>query len=234
MIDGIVFLHRLSSSEVKPRISEVYRYAGISIPKNFSNQSENFSDKLSCSISDDLNDIEVMVNDSIKEISSKMNCRSAYIRFPLTINNNLEAENMTPEILFSDKKIKSHSLSINLKDCHSIYLFAATLGPEVDKIIQRNAKINPAKAVILQASAAMFIEEYCDLLQNSLLLQEKEENNVLKPRFSPGYADLPLSVQNIFFELLQCQKNLALTLNDSLIMSPEKSVTAFIGIKKGE
>ena len=130
------------------------------------------------------------------------------------------------------KKIKSHSLYLNLKECHSIYLFAATLGPEVDKIIQRNSKVNPAKAIILQAAAAMFIEEYCDLLQNHLLLQEKSENNILNPRFSPGYGDVNLNVQKIFFELLQCSKNLALTLNDSLIMSPEKSVTAFIGIKK--
>ena len=61
---------------------------------------------------------------------------------------------------------------------------------------------------------------------------ESKEGNILCPRFSPGYGDIPLEMQKTFFELLQCQKNLALTLNNSLIMSPEKSVTAFIGIKK--
>lgn len=227
MNNGIVFLHRLKSEQIEPHITEVYRYAGISIPNLFSNPTEkNYNHS-----SNYLNDMDSMINDAIKEISSKMNCRSAYIRFPLKINL-LDSDKQISDICFAGKKIKSHSLYLNLKECHSIYLFAATLGPEVDKIIQRNSKVNPAKAIILQAAAAMFIEEYCDLLQNHLLLQEKSENNILNPRFSPGYGDINLNVQKIFFELLQCSKNLALTLNDSLIMSPEKSVTAFIGIKK--
>jgi cobalamin-dependent methionine synthase I len=54
----------------------------------------------------------------------------------------------------------------------------------------------------------------------------------LRPRYSPGFGDVPLAVQKTFFEILECQKNLALTLNDSLIMSPEKSVTAFVGVYK--
>ena len=103
-----------------------------------------------------------------------------------------------------------------------------------DKAIQKASRINPAKAVMLQAAGAMFIEEYCNYLENFLLTQEKKTGNSFKPRFSPGYADVKLETQKIFFELLQCQKNIALTLNDSLIMSPEKSVTAFIGVKKNE
>ena len=80
----------------------------------------------------------------------------------------------------------------------------------------------------------MYIERYCDLLQEELLAQEARENNLFRPRYSPGFGDVTLEVQKIFFELLECQKNLALTLNDSLIMSPEKSVTAFIGVYKNE
>ena len=87
---------------------------------------------------------------------------------------------------------------------------------------------------MMQAAGAMYIERYCDLLQEELRAQEDRENNLLRPRFSPGFGDVSLEVQKIFFELLQCQKNLALTLNDSLIMSPEKSVTAFIGVYKND
>ena len=52
----------------------------------------------------------------------------------------------------------------------------------------------------------------------------------MRPRFSPGYGDVSLEVQKDFFRLLPCQR-IGLTLMDTLIMSPEKSVTAFIGIK---
>ena len=40
MNNGIVFLHRLKSEQIEPRITEVYRYAGISIPNLFSNPTE--------------------------------------------------------------------------------------------------------------------------------------------------------------------------------------------------
>ena len=121
---------------------------------------------------------------------------------------------------------------LNLHDCHSVYLFAATLGPAVDKLIQKESRINPARAVMMQAAGAMFVEKYVDLCMDFLREQEAREGNSLSPRYSPGFGDVPLAVQKTFFELLECQKNLALTLNDSLIMSPEKSVTAFVGVYK--
>lgn len=51
-----------------------------------------------------------------------------------------------------------------------------------------------------------------------------------RPRFSPGYGDLPLSAQREIFAVLDCGKRIGLMLNDSLLMSPSKSVTAFVGI----
>ena len=200
----MILQHRVSSDFLKPNFAELYRYAGIT------------------EISGADETTKKLAEDAASQVHSLMNCRSVYLKLPLTIENEL--------ITFGDKQIQSHSLSLNLKDCSEVILFAATLGPEVDKAIQKASKINAAKSVMLQAAGAMFIEEYCDCLQDFL---KAEEGSVeLRPRFSPGYGDVSLEVQKIFFELLQCQKNLALTLNDSLIMSPEKSVTAFIGLKK--
>ena len=54
----------------------------------------------------------------------------------------------------------------------------------------------------------------------------------LKPRFSPGFGDLSLENQKKIFSFLRCSQQIGLTLNDSLVMSPEKSVTAFIGLEK--
>jgi len=53
---------------------------------------------------------------------------------------------------------------------------------------------------------------------------------VLKPRFSPGYGDLPLETQREIFDVLDCSRRIGLMLNDSLLMSPTKSVTAFVGV----
>lgn len=214
-----IFQHRILSSHPESDLNEVYRYAGIFGKDNFSPDQQ----------------LSKLAEDSVKEIREAMNPRSAYIRFPLKIT---ESDQITYDgkslydISFGNVNFSSHFLGLNLQDCNAIYLFAATLGPAVDKAIQKASRINAAKAVMLQASGAMFIEKYCDCLMEFLSEAERKEGNILCPRFSPGYGDIPLEMQKTFFELLQCQKNLALTLNNSLIMSPEKSVTAFIGIKK--
>ncbi len=201
----MISLHRLTSAEIEPDFDELYRYAGFARQKI-----------------DDVQ-IENLAKTAVAEVSEKMNCRSVYAKYSLEF---------LPEerILFAGKEIKSHHLMLNLHDCHSVYLFAATLGPGVDKLIQKESRLNPAKSVMLQAAGAMFIERYCDLLQDFFRKEEGKNQNLLRPRYSPGFGDVGLDIQKIFFELLSCQKNLALTLNDSLIMSPEKSVTAFVGV----
>ncbi len=206
----MVFTHRMSREDIEPDYDELFRYAGFSRQKLV-----------------DLNDSQMtrLAREAVQKISQAMNCRSVYTRFPLEM---MEGDSLC----FADKLITSHHLSVNLKGCHSLYLFAATLGPEVDRLIQRESKLNPAGAVMMQAAGAMFIEKYVDLLVDFLKEEESREGNSLKPRYSPGFGDVGLEVQKIFFELLQCQKNLALTLNDTLIMSPEKSVTAFVGVYK--
>ena len=52
----------------------------------------------------------------------------------------------------------------------------------------------------------------------------------LVQRYSPGYGDFPLECQPGLFRLLGVQRNIGVTLTDSLLMLPTKSVTAVIGI----
>ena len=105
----------------------------------------------------------------------------------------LKAEGLSnyEEIIFADRKIKSHNLAVNLKNCHSVVLFAATLGPAVDKLIQKTSRINAAKAVMLQAAGAMYIERYCDLLQDFFREEEVKDGLVrLLEAHRASYAGL--------------------------------------------
>lgn len=130
--------------------------------------------------------------------------------------------------------IQSRNLSDNLSQCEKVILMAASLGIGADKLLQRYEITNIAKASVLQACGAACIEAYCNLLQEEIRQQMQKEGMYLRPRFSPGYGDLPLDTQQIVFDCLQCTKRLGLTLTDSLLMYPTKSVTAFIGITKNK
>lgn len=130
-------------------------------------------------------------------------------------------------------RFASRNLSGNLAQCGTAALLAATLGLEADKLLQRYEVVNMAKASIVQACAAACIETYCNLIQEKIRLAAQEESGqplFIRPRFSPGYGDLPLETQTDIFQALDCTKRIGLTLTQNLLMYPTKSVTAFIGL----
>ena len=113
-----------------------------------------------------------------------------------------------------------------LEGCSSAVIFAATIGAPFDRLIQRYSRLSPAKALVLQALGAERVESLCDAF---ICQFEAEHNCRLRQRVSPGYGDLPLSLQRDIFRLLDCPRKIGLTLNESLLMSPSKSVTAIAG-----
>lgn len=168
----------------------------------------------------DNTEISDLINECIKEVKDNIIYKVCYLTLDLKINNNI--------CDFGFFKTDSKDLSINLRDCNKTILFSATVGIGIDRMITKYSKISPLKALIFQSIGAERIEALCDAFCVEIKNEYKAE---LKPRFSPGYGDLPLDIQKDIFNILGCEKNIGLYLNDSLLMSPTKSVTAFIGIK---
>ena len=127
---------------------------------------------------------------------------------------------------------ESKSLAKLLYDCSRAILFAATVGFEIDRLIAKYNRISPAGAVCLQALGSERVEALCNLFCAELKERMQENGEAVTRRFSPGYGDLPLDMQKNVFRALDCPRRVGITLNDSLLMSPSKSVTAIVGIRK--
>ena len=127
-------------------------------------------------------------------------------------------------------QVRSDSLARNLTGCDRIILFAATAGLGIDRLIARYGRLSPAKALMLQALGTERIEALCDTFCH--YIRQEYDGLYLRPRFSPGYGDLPLELQRDIFRVLDCSRKIGLTLNESLLMSPSKSVTAIIGLSQ--
>lgn len=123
----------------------------------------------------------------------------------------------------------SEKLASNLERCEKAALMAATIGGGADKLLGRYEVLSMAKASVAQACGAACIEAYCNVLQRGMQRQASRQGFFLRPRFSPGYGDLTLETQKDIFCVLECTKRMGLTLTDSLLMYPTKSVTAFVG-----
>jgi cobalamin-dependent methionine synthase I len=139
------------------------------------------------------------------------------------------SKTLDPEVSFADVTLHSKDLTTNLNGCSKVALLAATIGPQVDALIRKNSSLDPVYASILQATGAMFIEEVVDLVNAEIKKIAGSQGLKTRPRYSPGFGDVPLEVQRDFFRLLPCTR-IGLTLMDTLIMAPEKSVTAFVGL----
>lgn len=195
---------------------EILRYAGC---KNSTGESLQFSDK-----NIDGN-IEILLEEALQEVLPKLSYKVCYMEFPLSITES--------ECDLGCLQIVSKDLVKNLCGCGSVILFAATIGVEIDRLILKYAAVSPAKAVMLQAIGAERIEALCDRFCEEMKAMESERVR-FHPRFSPGYGDLPLQTQTDIFRLLNCGKYIGVSLNESLLMSPTKSVTAFVGKEKEE
>lgn len=136
----------------------------------------------------------------------------------------------TEKICIGTMEVESKNLAKNLKGCEQAVIFGATLGIGVDRLIQRTSITNMAKAVVLQACAAAYLEEYCDICQEKIAEELQKEGKYLRPRFSPGYGDFSLSHQPQLLRMIESAKTIGLTMTDSFLMTPTKSVTALIGV----
>ncbi len=133
-----------------------------------------------------------------------------------------------PVLHFEQKSVK---LRNNLEGCKAAVLFAATVGSGMDRMIRRFEKSDPQMGLFLQGLGAERVESLCDLFNAEVDAAAQSLGHMTRRRFSPGYGDLPIEVQKEFLPLLDAERRLGITLSDSYLMSPSKSVTAIIGIE---
>lgn len=117
----------------------------------------------------------------------------------------------------------------HLAGCDSMYLMCTTLGAAVDREIRFAERSSMLSALALDAAAGDGIEKVCDIAQEEIRAAEAARGRYITGRYSPGYGDLPMSVQPELIRLCDAPRKIGLTLTQSGILVPRKSVTAIIG-----
>lgn len=115
-----------------------------------------------------------------------------------------------------------------LSGCSHGVLLLCTLGAGFERMLRAEQARSMARAVILDALGSAYVEAGCDAAEREIA--RRFPDRYLTDRFSPGYGDLPLALQREICEALDAEKRLGVTLTDSLLMNPAKSVTAVIGL----
>ena len=162
-----------------------------------------------------------MIRECLAIAEKKLTYKVSYGEFDLTVSDSIR---------LADMNIESKDLKKNLSGCKSAFVFAATVGIEIDRLIARYSATSPAKALIFDGIGAERIESLCDTFCRDMAQNKAREGCSLRPRFGAGYGDFAIEAQRDIFRLLDCPRTLGLTLLDSMLMSPTKSVTAIVGV----
>lgn len=190
--------------DIPIRYNEIWRYSGY------------------MGLKEDINgELKELLEAVIDELKNSFTYKVCYRRMKIGWKNKM------PVLPFESD---SRELSKCIRGCDEIIMFAATIGLNIDRSIARYQRVSPAKALLMQAYGAERVESLCDYFCKEQRDNLKQEGLYCTARFSPGYGDLPLEKQIDFFKLLDCNRQIGISLNSSLLMTPSKSVTALFGI----
>jgi len=128
---------------------------------------------------------------------------------------------------------ESKALSTRLAGCREVYLVCGTIGAAFDAFQRRVSVKSGADALIVQAIGAAAVEKVMDSIEDSIRA-ELAQGETLVTRYSPGYADFPLSEQRTLLGLLDAPRRAGVSLTDDMLMVPSKSVSAVIGVSRKE
>ena len=211
---GTIFYHHADVSALTIDLPQSYRYMQIG----------------KCGPDEEL---KKQIDAALEAQLSVCKPNAIYAYFPLTFEEQIgTCKNKHDCIGAGFSNICSDTLYKHIKDCDGVFLFAATIGVGCDRLIARDRLKNQALPMIHQGLGAMLVEVYCDLLEADIQKMYGDSNISFATRYSPGYGDFSLSHQiDVFRFFGKAARDIGLSLNESLLMQPSKSVTALIGVK---
>lgn len=127
-------------------------------------------------------------------------------------------------VFLGEERVSSAALARVLNGCSEAYLMTVTLGFGAERA--QVACVDTYRAFLLDALADCLVEAVADEACSRLECKERLTN-----RFSPGYADLDLSVGRYIVGTTGADKLLGVRFTDSGLMTPRKTVSAIIGIR---
>lgn len=168
------------------------------------------------------NDMELFTEDVQEKIEKSVDLLNGY-----TVFGHCSAH-FTPEftekgvlLKGSDFYLQGNDIKAHLLGCDKVYLFCATLGYGVDRIIRSFEVCDLSLGYYLDVLAGYLIEKYCDYVESVIGKAESEQD--LTERFSCGYGDFPLDAQKDILRLVNAEKELGVKLTESGMMTPQKN-----------
>ena len=157
-----------------------------------------------------------LIDECFKEIDEMSSFKVTYQTFPLSFDP-LFIEDANITIQYPD-------LVELFQNCHDVMVIGCTLGIQIDRKLKYYSHFDMTKLTVFDAVASSYLEEKCDEYENEHIIGKRTF------RFCPGYGNVPIELNKKLAKVINCQKKIGLTVQDSSILLPQKSMIGLIGL----
>ncbi len=142
----------------------------------------------------------------------------------------LDMSSGAPALAGTGVTLRGEDIKKHLAGAELAAVMAATLGFEVERAMMRLSQRSATAEVIFNAACTALIEAVSDRCEGEIVELARQRGLVTSYRYSPGYGDFPLEQQPDVLGVIDAGTRLGITLTDSMLMLPKKSVSAIIGL----
>lgn len=126
--------------------------------------------------------------------------------------------------------LQGESIAKHLKGCSKVIFLAVTVGDTVEEAVTKHfSEGKYAFSTLLDAAATTAVEQIADSMEKYLQMQMARQGLEMKWRFSPGYGDWDIHQQTGVLALSK-GADIGMSLTESMMLTPRKSITAVIGL----
>ncbi|MGM9521415.1 MAG: vitamin B12 dependent-methionine synthase activation domain-containing protein [Oscillospiraceae bacterium] len=134
------------------------------------------------------------------------------------------------ELIGCGVTFKGEDIRRHLHGAVSCAVMAVTIGLAAEREIFRLECQSVSDALIFNAACTAMVEVAADRCDDEIKALAASKGLYTNFRYSPGYGDFPLTQQPEVLGLINAGTRLGITLTDSLMMLPRKSVSAVKGM----
>ncbi len=170
-----------------------------------------------------------MIDQVFAQAAASLDIRAGYAIRPLRRPADRRDGLATGDVFFHTRNI----VAAELAEASEAALFVCTIGPALStRAAELTREGDPALGYIVDTAASEFAEKTAAVLHDHIAALEAGRGRGVTNRYSPGYCNWPVAEQHLLFSLLPpgfC----GVTLTESALMLPVKSVSGIIGIGVG-
>lgn len=177
---------------------------------------------------EELNLLQGLVTESLRDIEDECSIRAQYY-----VYEELEMDSRSGTLGIERTQFKPGKLILGqLKKSESLAVFLCTAGKEIGNMSRKAmSEKDLLRGFILDVIGSEIVEAATDKMQEDIEKSSADHGYKITNRYSPGYCGWDVNEQKLLFRMIP-GNSCGITLNESSLMDPVKSVSGIIGIGK--